>query len=261
MVEAAIREEIEVGPGLEESLTYCLDCRACEMACPSGVRYHRVLETGRNLLREKRKRPVSFAVKQILFLVKRPSRLRRAIQIASRLQHVLQPRAVKSLISLLGYKEHDIDSLPMTKTPKDSVQFFEGCVMSAQFADVNQAAKNLLMRGQIATISPPGQGCCGALHLHSGHIEEAKAMARSNIRAFEYASESLIVNTAGGCGAMLMEYGELLDGDLQWADRARLFSKRVRDWATVFKDVSLQVPLEGTGRRVVLQNSCHLVNV
>lgn len=261
MVEAAVHGEIEVGSGLEESLTYCLDCRACESACPSGVRYHRVLESGRNLLRQQRKQPTSFAVKQILRLVKRPNRLRRAIRIASLLRPVMHYNAVKPLVPLMGYTEQDVRPLPMKSDPKMSVQFFEGCVMSAQFADVNQAAKNLLARGQIATVSPIAQGCCGALHLHTGHRDEAKAMARNNIQAFEQDMQSLIVNTAGGCGAMLMEYEELLSDDPLWSDRAKRFSKRVRDWTSVFKDVCGKVPLEGQGIRVVVQNSCHLVNV
>ncbi|MCL4495844.1 MAG: heterodisulfide reductase-related iron-sulfur binding cluster [Firmicutes bacterium] len=261
MVEAAIHGEIDVGRGLEESLTYCLDCRACEVACPSGVRYHRVLESGRNLLRKTRARPMSFAVRQILRLVKRPGRLRTAVRLGERIMRVIQPRPLKPLIPLLGYKEQNIPPLTANASPEASVQFFEGCVMQAQFSDANQSAKNLLGRGRIATVSPERQGCCGALHLHSGYTEDAKAMARNNIEAFEDVNDSLIVNTAGGCGAMLMQYGELLADDPLWSERARRFSQRVRDWATVFREVSQKVPLEGQGQRVVLQNSCHLVNV
>ncbi len=72
MVEAVARGEMAVGPGLEESLTYCLECRACETACPSGVRYHKILEAGRTALTAFRPRRVGWAVRQMLRLVKHP---------------------------------------------------------------------------------------------------------------------------------------------------------------------------------------------
>ncbi|WP_053958737.1 (Fe-S)-binding protein [Sulfobacillus thermosulfidooxidans] len=265
MIEAAIEGEIEIGEGLEDSLSHCLDCRACETACPSGVRYHRILEAGRDMLQSpsygKGRKRLSFATQQILKLVKKPHWLRRAVRVGNRLNKVSLPKPLQSLTPFLGYTEQQIAKVTISSsTATMAVEFFKGCIMSAQFADANQAAKNLLARGGIPSDSPIHQGCCGALHLHSGFTEEAKAMARQNINAFRH-SEKLIVNTAGGCGAMLMQYGELLADDPQYADDARQFSARVRDWATVFKQVQHKVPLRGSGQRIALQNSCHLVNV
>ncbi|WP_081503262.1 (Fe-S)-binding protein [Sulfobacillus thermosulfidooxidans] len=265
MIEAAIQGEISIGEGLDDSLSHCLDCRACETACPSGVRYHRILETGRDMLRSashsKQRSQLSFATRQILKLVKKPQWFRGVVRVGNRFKKISLPKPLESLKPFLGYTEQQIAKVTLSSsTATFAVEFFEGCIMSAQFADANQAAKNLLARGGIQSDSPAQQGCCGALHLHSGYAEEAKAMARQNIDVFLH-SEKLIVNTAGGCGAMLMQYGELLADDPKYADKARQFSARVRDWATVFNRVQHKVPLRGSGKRVTLQNSCHLVNV
>ncbi len=262
MVEAAVRGEIEVGTALDTSLTYCLACRACETACPSGVQYHRILDAGRNMLAKRRLQPLSPAIRQILRLVRHPRWLRRMSKLGNHLKRFPVPSSLQVLLPLLGYKEHKVSSVSIPRESHGSLQFFEGCVMSAVFPDANQAAKNLLQRGGFTIDCPTHQQCCGALHLHAGQTDTAKELAKQNILAFEAsASERPIVNTAGGCGAMLMEYGELFREDPQWADRAWRFSARIRDWTTVFRSISQNVPLMGSGERVTLQNSCHLVNV
>ncbi len=262
MVEAVARGEMAVGPGLEQALTYCLECRACETACPSGVRYHRILSAGRTALTAFRPRRVGWAARQMLRLVKHPRMLRSVSTLSNHLKMMPVPAPLKPLKPLLGYEERQIPVRSSPLSPQRGVEFFEGCVMSAIFPDANRAAKNLLQRGGLGIDSPTTQQCCGALHLHAGHVQEAQGLARTNIQAFERSSaDALIVNTAGGCGAMLMEYGELLQDDPVWAQRAQAFSARVRDWTTVFRSVAAGVPLAGTGERVIMQNSCHLVNV
>ncbi|PSR37766.1 MAG: (Fe-S)-binding protein [Sulfobacillus thermosulfidooxidans] len=261
MVEAATRQEIEWGQGIEESLSYCLSCRACETACPSGVRYHRILEAGRTALAQHRPRRLSWATRQILRTVKHPRRLRRLAGIGHTFRKWPMPRALQPLLPLTGYQAAVAEPVSPIPSKKPDVAFFEGCVMSAIFPDANRAAQNLLQRAGLAVVTPQGQGCCGALHLHAGQREEAVAMAKANILAFEATGDVLVVNTAGGCGAMLSEYGELFEHDGQWATRAQRFSQRVRDWSTVLRQQPQAIPLAGSGERVVLQNSCHLVNV
>jgi glycolate oxidase iron-sulfur subunit len=199
----------------------------------------------------------------MLSLVKHPKWLPFAMRAGEGIKGLPMTSAMKPLVPLMGYRAAHVTPLKPSGPERASVSFFEGCVMSAVFPDANQSAKNLLRRAGLTSASPAGQGCCGALHLHAGDRKAAQQMARKNIEAFENSGETgtLIVNTAGGCGAMLMEYGELLGDDSVWAERARAFSARIRDWATVFRPLLDQVPLAGTGLRVILQNSCHLVNV
>jgi glycolate oxidase iron-sulfur subunit len=76
-------------------------------------------------------------------------------------------------------------------------------------------------------IVPPGQGCCGALSLHSGRASEAARFARRTIDEFGRAGVDSIVANSAGCGSAMKEYGGLLAG--QGATQAGSFSKKVRD--------------------------------
>ncbi|MHB1952897.1 MAG: (Fe-S)-binding protein [Sulfobacillus sp.] len=262
MVEALAREEITVGNGLDEALSYCLDCRACETACPSGVQYHKILEAGRQRLWSERpaSRTYPWVVRQALNTVTRPKRLARMTWVARRLKKMPLPRTLKQFTPMLAHTAPLPSPLPDVPAPQHAVHFFEGCIMSAVFPEANQSARYLLQTCHVAVSSPQGQTCCGALHWHAGEIDTAKKLARQNIAAFEVGSD-FIVNTAGGCGATLQEYKNLLADEPLWAERAERFSQRVKDWSTVFLAYGGTVSLEGQGEHVTLQNSCHLVNV
>lgn len=263
MVEALARGEIGVGPGLSESLDYCLGCRACETACPSGVHYGVILEAGRTRLREERggsgREP--WLVRQALRQVGNPRRLARMIGLARRLKDFPMPRKLKRFTPMLGPTQSvpaPIQSIASPTSP--SVQFFNGCVMSAVFPEANQAARNLLVMSGVDVQEPSNQTCCGALHWHAGDKETAMGFAKRNIVSFED-NPGWVVNTAGGCGAMLLEYRTLLADDRDWQERAERFSARVRDWSTVLMQLGQPLRMRGQRERVTLQNSCHLVNV
>ncbi|PSR33469.1 MAG: (Fe-S)-binding protein, partial [Sulfobacillus benefaciens] len=262
MVEALARGEVTVGAGLEEALTYCLDCRACETACPSGVPYHRILEVGRNQLWQNRPatRKAPWLVRQALGTVTRPRRLARFSRWARRGRHLPLPAALRQFLPMLGPESPVPPAPDVIPHATASAQFFSGCMMSAVFPEANHAAQHLLALAAVEVKTPPAQTCCGALHWHAGDAERARQLARQNIAAFAGTTDP-VVNTAGGCGAMLREYGDLFADDPVWAERARQFSARIRDWATLFLRYGQEVPLVGDGERVTLQNSCHLVNV
>lgn len=263
MVEALARDEIEPGAGLAESLDYCLGCRACETACPSGVHYEVILEAGKTQLRQARgpghREP--WLVRQALKQVGNPNRLGRMVRLARRLKGLPWPRRVKQFTPMLGSPGVMPERIvSLEATPNGAVQFFRGCMMSAVFPEANQAAANLLGMVGHAVEEPSGQTCCGALHWHAGDQETAKALARQNIASFEDHS-GWVVNTAGGCGAMLSEYERLFKDDPDWVERARRFSARIRDWSTVLVQSGQPLTMKGQRERITLQNSCHLVNV
>jgi glycolate oxidase iron-sulfur subunit len=135
--------------------------------------------------------------------------------------------------------------------------FFAGCVMSTALAEVDRATVRLLQRAGFAVINPAGQGCCGALHAHSGD-ERFRSLARANIAAFEQSEGPIVVNSAG-CGAMLKDYAHHLRDDPDWAPRAGVFSARVRDVSEVLAahELALPNPVEA---RVVYQDACHLLH-
>ena len=141
----------------------------------------------------------------------------------------------------------------------DPISFFAGCVMSTALADVDRATIRVLQRCGCTVTNVAGQGCCGALHAHSGDLEGMRALARENIAAFEVTGDAPIVNNAAGCGAMLKDYGHHLADDPVWAERAKRFSARVRDAS----EVAATRPLAMTKRidaRITFQDPCHLIH-
>jgi glycolate oxidase iron-sulfur subunit len=140
------------------------------------------------------------------------------------------------------------------------VSLFEGCVTEGLFARVNRATARVLEANGWRAEAPRGQVCCGALHAHAGDLEGARRLARLNVAAFEREEASAVVTNAGGCGAMLLDYGHLLGRDEEFAERARRFSARVRD---VSQQLAREGPRRGApleGVRATYDASCHLLH-
>jgi glycolate oxidase iron-sulfur subunit len=142
-----------------------------------------------------------------------------------------------------------------------TVGLLTGCAQRVMFPHVNAATVNVLAAEGCDVIAPAAQGCCGALALHAGRLDDARAFARRTIAAFEQAGVDNIVVNAAGCGSSMKEYAELLAGDPIWAERARAFAAKVRD-ASEFVDAlgpprATRHPLV---MRVAYQDACHLAH-
>jgi len=248
---------------MAEPLDFCLGCRACESACPSGVPYGRLLEEARTLTAAvKPAHPlVRFALRH---LMPYPGRLRLLGRLAALAQRMGLFRLVPGALGELA------KALPSIKPPGSyaatgsaagqPVLFFRGCVQDAFLYSQNEAAVRVITALGGQCIVPEGQVCCGALHAHSGDLEGARSLARRNIAAFERLPGP-IINHAGGCGAQLKAYGELLKDDPEWADRARAFAARVMDLSEWLAQAGLPkerlFPVQAT---VTYQDSCHLAH-
>jgi glycolate oxidase iron-sulfur subunit len=142
--------------------------------------------------------------------------------------------------------------------------FISGCVMSVLFGDTNAASVRLLNRAGYDVVTPPEQGCCGALYAHCGQLEMARDCARHNIRVFEQHKLSTIVINAAGCGSTLKEYGKLLRDDPAFAERAQKFSASVRD----LTEILVQPGASGNSAphssqsalKVTYHDACHLAH-
>jgi glycolate oxidase iron-sulfur subunit len=107
---------------------------------------------------------------------------------------------------------------------------------------------------------PFQQRCCGALHAHGGYREGARSLARHNIRAFETVDADAILSNAAGCGALMKEYGELMDYHPRYANRARQFAAKVKDVLEYLAEIALRPPQRRIDARVTYQDPCHLAH-
>jgi glycolate oxidase iron-sulfur subunit len=150
---------------------------------------------------------------------------------------------------------------PAVGTPRLSVGLLTGCVQRLVFPRVNAATVNVLAAEGCDVIAPADQGCCGALALHAGRVDEARAFARRTIDVFERAGVERIAVNAAGCGSSMKEYGQLLAGDPAWAERARAFSARVRDVTEIVSELGApRAPRHALAIRVAYHDACHLAH-
>jgi glycolate oxidase iron-sulfur subunit len=135
-----------------------------------------------------------------------------------------------------------------------------GCVSSVAFADLNRATVRVLTKNGIEVHIPKAQSCCGALHLHGGYLEMARALARRNIDAMLSPEFDAVVTNAAGCGSVMKEYAALLEHDAEYADRAGQFVAKVRDISEYLNEVGLKEPARKLKARVTYQDPCHLAH-
>jgi glycolate oxidase iron-sulfur subunit len=150
---------------------------------------------------------------------------------------------------------------PAIGAARMSVGLLTGCVQRLVFPNVNTATVNVLSAEGCEVVAPRDQGCCGALALHAGRLNEARNFARTTIGTFERAGVDVVAVNAAGCGSSMKEYGHLLADDPQWSERARAFAARVRDVNELVAE--LGPPLarrHPIALRVAYQDACHLAH-
>lgn len=146
-------------------------------------------------------------------------------------------------------------------TERLSVSMLIGCVQRLSFDGVNRATARVLAAEGCRVGAPAAQGCCGALPLHAGHLEQARTLARHNIAVFEAAGGERIVVNAAGCGSAMKEYAELFHGDAEWEARAKAFSAKVRDVSEVMAELGPpRAPRHPIAVRVAYHDACHLAH-
>ncbi len=260
--------------GFVSQMWECLDCRACEAVCPSGVRYGQLVESARAQIRRAEgpharasEQPANRMLWRALF--RRPELMRAAAATLRFLQRthltalaglIGLGRAARMAPSIPGSFFAACDQRFEAPAQRGVAVLHVGCIMAVAFAGVHRATVRMLQRGGLTVLVPREQGCCGAIALHDGEPEFARELAKRNIAAFERSGADVYVVNAAGCGSALKEYGELFAEDPDWAARARSFSARVRDVTEVLDALDLG---EAAGRieaTVTYQDACHLVH-
>jgi glycolate oxidase iron-sulfur subunit len=228
---------------------------ACLSSCPSGVRYDRLIESTRAAVEAEVERPLADRlVRGLLFrLLPYPGRMRAALRLAPVGRRMPMPGRFRPLVDIAPRWRGRGEVPPVTAasgSPRARVGLLTGCVQSAVFPDVNAATARVLAADGYDVMAPP-QGCCGALSVHAGRLEEGKAFARRLIDAFGDV-DVIVVNTSG-CGSHLKELGWLL-GD----DRAEAFSAKVRDVGELLAETPPRAARHPLTTTIALQDSCHL---
>jgi glycolate oxidase iron-sulfur subunit len=253
----------------------CLGCMACVTACPSGVRYDRLIEDTRAQVerRHPRTRAERLLRGAIFRLFPYPRRLRllrgplRAYQ-ASGVRRLLGPllartptlATLESLAPRLRRPERLPERVPAVGPRRAVVGMLTGCVQRAFFPDVNAATARVLAAEGCDVVLPRAQGCCGALSVHTGREAEAQRFARSLIDAFEDAGVDYLVVNAAGCGSSLKEYGDLLRDDPSYAERAAALAAKVRDVSEVLVELGPVAPRHPLPLSVAYHDACHLAH-
>ena len=269
----------EINESYIEHIELCLACRGCETACPSGVQYGRLVEAARAQIETTISRPLGTRIlRNLVFRHLLPSRRNLAgVARLVRWSNRLGLPGFARRVGLLRGRLAEVESLaPEIETPfffrhygkvfpaegerRYRVALLGGCIANVSFARLNEATVRVLQKNGCEVTVPEAQTCCGALHVHAGIRDQARIQARRNIDALSERNYDAIVTNAAGCGSTLKEYGEILEHDPEYADKAARFSSQVRDVTEFLGGIELNLELAPLAVAVTYQDSCHLAH-
>lgn len=269
-----------------DEMDFCLDCQACETACPAGVKYGELVEAARSdIAEQKRESRLRRIVKGFFlgWLLPKRNRLQSFARIIRWFERTGLRVALREsgLLGLLSPRMHSLEGLtptvsrnfssnvlPLVLPPHGKrrfrVGFLTGCIMDVAFSDVNIDTVELLRHHGCEVVVPQNQECCGSLHAHNGDRKTARRLAELNITAFDDGSLDAIVMNSSGCGAFMKEYGHLFADSPHFAEKARRLSSKIKD-ITEFLDetgfLPAPVPADAiVGKSVSYHDACHLVH-
>ncbi len=278
LMRAVTDGRLDLTQQVRRHLELCLDCRACETACPSGVQYGKLIEPFRVAMErqgEGQQKTADWFHRWVLFgLFPYPQRLKALLwparwaqrlgilQLAKALglTRLLSPR-LKQLVHMLPPLESAPalpEFLPAIGPRRARVALFTGCVAEAIFQPTNWATARVLQQNGCDVVIPRGQACCGAIHFHSGADAPARALADQNLAAFSVDSVDAVIVNVAGCGSMLKDYGH------HWNDpdqpRRAKFAAKVKDITEFLDELGLVPPQGRIPIVAAYHDACHLAH-
>lgn len=259
----------------------CLQCRACEVACPSGVPYGRLMEATRAQVEKGFRRPFTERLGRKIgygSILSSPKRLRwvgRAAKLYRKSGAQSLARKTGVLGILPGDQEYLDSSLPELNDKffiadgrvvpakgqrRAKVALLAGCVMTMTHAPALEATVRVLVRNGVEVHITANQGCCGALNAHAGELESARKMARRNIDSFLTSMPDAVIVASAGCGSTMKEYAELLHHDTVYLEKAEHIANITRDIHEYLVELGLESPKASLEYTVTYQDACHLAN-
>ncbi len=259
----------------------CIQCRACEIACPSGVPYGRLIEATMQQVENHRKKGLlskiisDVSLKRILPHQRRLAMLvggMRMYQLSGLQKMVRKSGVLKMLPRDLAEMESSMPTLPRSVfeakgqvispqgEKKARVALLAGCVMPLVHGPEMNAIVRVLSRNGCEVVVTRGQVCCGAINTHVGDLETARDLARRNIDAFMATDIDVVIVASAGCGSRMKEYDHLLRHDENYAKKAEKFCEKVKDIHEFLVDLPFEEPKGHLNYKVTYQDSCHLAN-
>ncbi|PHS16958.1 MAG: hypothetical protein COA78_03645 [Blastopirellula sp.] len=279
LMRAVADERIEATAEVKRHLDLCLDCRACESACPSGVQYGNIIEPFRLAMQEQAVAdgdPPSWLMRKFLFdTFPYPKKLRRALAPARWLQRLgldwiirtklvssLLPKPLDRMSRMLPKLKPEAPPLPeffeAKGTRRAKVALFTGCIGSVMFDHTQWATVRVLQENGCDVVVPRNQVCCGAIHFHAGESEPAKEFADQNVTAFDIPDIDAVIVNVAGCGAMLKEYGH------HWQDEGqparKQLEEKIRDVNEFLDELGLIPPKGKISLTATYHDACHLAH-
>jgi glycolate oxidase iron-sulfur subunit len=272
---------LPMGKSFVEHIDLCLDCRACETACPSGVEYGKLVELARGQIETHYHRPPLTTLLRKLFyyeLLPHPKRL----QFVGRLLRFYQRSGLEKLILGSGvlkllpgrldqvarlaprmedpfFYERLGKTFPAVGKQRYRVALFAGCIANLSFARLNDATVRVLTKNGCEVVVPHEQGCCGALHVHAGIRGIARDLAKRNIDVFQKGEFDAVISNAAGCGSVLKEYPLLFEEeDKEDFEPAKAFVAKLRDVTEFLAGIDFNRELGTLRIRATYQDPCHL---
>lgn len=278
LMRAAAENRVAMDGSFARHMDLCLVCRACETACPSGVRFGHLMEATRSQMQRQRSdRRADRLLRRFILETFTDTRRLRLLLAPLRwyqglgLQALVHRLGILNLLGRLGTMERLMPRLPAPAAPlpeilpasgprRARVGMLLGCAQEAFFPEVNRATARVLAANGFEVVIPREQACCGSLFVHEGERERGKALARRLIACFEAAGVDCVAVNAAGCGSVMKEYGALLGDDPEYAARAAAFSTRVRDVSELLAEAGPVGALHAVHLSATYHDACHLAH-
>ncbi len=273
---------LTLGDTLVDEMYFCLDCQACQTACPAGVQYGELVEDARAIIAERKLDPIILRVVRSLLLrrilgsrkwTKFFARLLRLYQRSgfseavetSGLLNIFPPSVAEKHKMLPRISEKFFDEeapsfIPHRGEFRGNVALLSGCMMNVAFAGIHDDTVEVLRHNGFGVAVPSDQACCGSLLAHYGGIADARAMARKTIDAFAGLDADAIVVDSAGCAAFMKEYGRTLADDTAYAEKAVRCSTKTKEITEFLAGMGFARPEGALDEKVTYHDACHLVH-
>lgn len=233
LIKSVSEGKLEINDIYLNEISFCLDCQACETACPAGVKYGAIVEAAREEVSRQNLEPLKVRTIRrfgLNFIVANQP----ILKIVARLIYFYQASGLQKFLHEIGAfkilggnlgavdqmspkfsKRFSSDMMSEIYTPAEPVRYRVllplGCLMDVAFADINSDTLDVLLQHGCEVIIPRNQGCCGSLHAHNGEQKKGKELALKTMELFKNYEYDFLISNSAGCGAYMKEYGHVFE--------------------------------------------------